>query len=104
MKAMIADPSAKTPYEELTDQQYGPEVALLLEELDEREREILRYRYGLGDVEVETLEKVGKRYDITRERVRQIQKAALEKLRERFGNDDGQQMLPRNNRKERTVV
>ena len=47
----------------------------LLDKLGRREREILKYRYGLRGAKVETLEVVGKRFNITRERVRQIQNA-----------------------------
>ena len=52
-----------------------------MESLTEREREVLRLRYGLGGDREHTLEEVGRRLSITRERVRQIQAAALAKMR-----------------------
>jgi RNA polymerase primary sigma factor len=79
---LIPDVEAPTPYDELNDQQLLAEVDTLLDRLDERERTILKYRYGLGDTRIETLEEVGARFNITRERVRQIQNAAVAKLRE----------------------
>jgi RNA polymerase primary sigma factor len=57
------------------------EVELLLAILDEREAEMLRLRFGLEDGKVYTLEELATRFEVTRERVRQIQKHALEALR-----------------------
>jgi RNA polymerase primary sigma factor len=78
---IIGDDRARTPYDEINDRQLLGEIALVLHRLDRREREILKYRYGLEGVTEETLEDVGKRFAITRERVRQIQNQALLKLR-----------------------
>ena len=55
-------------------------VASMLLELSEREREVVVARFGLGDREAQTLEQIGRRFDITRERVRQIEARALRKL------------------------
>lgn len=85
---LIADEKAADPYQELNDQQIRDEVEGLMDRLDEREREILKYRFGLKGVKPETLEVVGERFDITRERVRQIQNAAVVKLREMLDADD----------------
>jgi RNA polymerase nonessential primary-like sigma factor len=64
------------------------EVDLLLshglDTLNEREREVLAGRFGLGDREPETLEALAGRLDLTRERVRQIQNEATHKLRQRL--------------------
>ena len=51
-----------------------------LNTLSEREIDILKNRFGLEDYDAETLEKIGEKYDLTRERIRQIQTAALERL------------------------
>jgi RNA polymerase primary sigma factor len=53
----------------------------ILVDLDEREREILSMRFGLEDGVTHTLEEVGQRFGVTRERIRQIQAKALEKIR-----------------------
>ena len=52
-----------------------------LKTLKKNEAEILRYRFGLNDCEPETLDTIGKRYGVTRERIRQIEAKSLEKLR-----------------------
>ena len=53
----------------------------LLERLTERERAVLSLRYGLADGRSRTLEEVGKAFQLTRERIRQIEARALSKLR-----------------------
>ncbi|MCU0584157.1 MAG: sigma-70 family RNA polymerase sigma factor [Syntrophales bacterium] len=53
----------------------------ILHELSAREQEILRLRFGLADDEPRTLEEIGKKFGLTRERVRQIENRALEKIR-----------------------
>ena len=53
----------------------------LMEQLTEREANILRYRYGLTDNKVHTLEQTGKRFGLTRERIRQIEKDVMKRLR-----------------------
>jgi RNA polymerase primary sigma factor len=78
---IIGDDRIRSPFNELNDAQLRKEVEGLLHRLDKREQEILKYRYGLEGAREETLEEVGKRLKVTRERVRQIQAAALEKLR-----------------------
>ena len=79
---IIGDDRARTPFEQINDRQIREEMEHLLERLDYREREILKYRFGLRGVKEETLEDVGKRFRITRERVRQIQNTAILRLRE----------------------
>jgi RNA polymerase primary sigma factor len=53
----------------------------MLEDLTEREKEVLRLRFGLEDGHPYTLEEVGRRFGVTRERIRQIEAKALRKLR-----------------------
>lgn len=79
---LIGDEKARNPYDEINDQQLLSEMDELLDKLDRRERDILKYRYGLHGTRVETLEAVGERFKITRERVRQIQNEAVKKLRQ----------------------
>lgn len=85
---IIGDENARNPFDELNDRQLKEEVAELMSRLDEREQTILMYRYGLSGQQAETLEKVGERFNITRERVRQIQNAALDKLNTMMFADD----------------
>jgi RNA polymerase primary sigma factor len=84
---IISDEKARNPFQELNDVQVRAEMMERLDQLDPREREILRYRFGLDDTPVETLEQVGERFDITRERVRQIQNAAVVKLRHMMSDE-----------------
>ena len=79
---IIGDESARTPFENINDVQLKSDVEQFLEHLDERERAILVHRFGLRGASEETLETVGKRFNITRERVRQIQNVAVRKLRD----------------------
>jgi RNA polymerase nonessential primary-like sigma factor len=80
----VADDGASDPMS-LT---LSNEVELLLnhglDELNDREREVVAGRYGLGDREPETLEVLAERLSLTRERIRQIQQEALLKLRRRM--------------------
>ena len=63
------------------------EINEILEVLKPREREIVKLRYGLDGYEIHTLEEIGKAFTITRERVRQIEKKTLEKLRTKFSDE-----------------
>ena len=56
----------------------------MMETLDPREATILRYRFGLDGGGEKTLEEVGKKFGVTRERIRQLQNIALKKLRKRI--------------------
>ncbi len=69
------------PAEEGTQEILMSVLEELLGELPEREQRILELRYGLGEGEPLTLEEVGKRLGISRERVRQLEEQALERLR-----------------------
>jgi RNA polymerase primary sigma factor len=85
---IIGDENAKSPFDEINDTQLKDEMEILLERLEPREKDILKYRFGLQGVKEETLEDVGKRFNITRERVRQIQNSAVEKLRDMMEQQD----------------
>jgi RNA polymerase primary sigma factor len=77
----IADTSASSPAKEAIRARLRDELRKALQELDDREREILELRYGLTDDHPRTLKEVAEKFDITRERVRQIEIKALEKLK-----------------------
>ncbi len=57
-------------------------LRMVLEELNDREREVLVMRFGLRDGKIHTLEQVGKHFDVTRERIRQLETKALAKMRQ----------------------
>jgi RNA polymerase sigma factor (sigma-70 family) len=78
---LVEDRSAESPFELAASTLLPREIARLLEPLEEREREILRLRYGLDRGEPRTLEEVGEHFKLTRERIRQIEARAMSKLR-----------------------
>ena len=69
------------------------EVDKLLSVLGPREREILRLRYGFDRGDPRTLEEVGEALNLTRERIRQIERAALSKLRHPSSKSDTRDLL-----------
>ena len=78
---VVEDPNALTPYKTLEGKTVDSMVQMLIKDLEPREATILHYRYGLDGSSERTLEEVGVKFGITRERVRQIQNLALSKLR-----------------------
>ena len=78
---IVMDERAENPYEELEDKTVTGMLADMVKHLDDREATILRYRFGLDGGNERTLEEVGEKFGVTRERVRQIQNLALRKLR-----------------------
>ena len=77
----VKDVNAMTPEEYATNEILKEEIRSVLETLQEREQEVLELRFGLIDGTSHTLEEVGKRFNVTRERIRQIEAKALRKLR-----------------------
>ncbi|MCX6997208.1 MAG: sigma-70 family RNA polymerase sigma factor [Kiritimatiellaeota bacterium] len=92
---IIGDANARTPFAEINDVQLRAEVERLMLHLDARERNILKFRFGLRGVAAETLDVVGTRFHITRERVRQIQNAAVIKLHNLLEQDLPPDPVPR---------
>ena len=85
---LIRDEKTKTPDQELFDAYERDRIQKLLDAIDEREAVILKLRYGLQDGETMTLREIGHKLGITRERVRQIEKAALLKLSTEMEKDE----------------
>jgi RNA polymerase primary sigma factor len=78
---VVQDENATSPYENLEDKTVVNMLQDMVKHLDEREATILRFRFGLDGGSEKTLEEVGVKFGVTRERVRQIQNLALKKLR-----------------------
>jgi RNA polymerase primary sigma factor len=78
---IVGDEEAQTPFELFRDKNMRDELSELLEVLDDRERKIIFQRFGLDGGKPKTLEEVGKKFGVTRERIRQLQNIALAKLR-----------------------
>jgi RNA polymerase primary sigma factor len=77
----IEDRGALAPAEAATSQLLKEQVEAVLDSLTGRERRVLQLRFGLEDGRARTLEEVGKEFNVTRERIRQIEAKALRKLR-----------------------
>ncbi len=77
---MIADDRLKGPEDEMIESDNLKHVMAMLETMDTREATILRMRFGLDDSEPKTLKEIGETLGLTRERVRQIENEALNKL------------------------
>ena len=77
----IEDKDALSPDQYANNQLLKDEIDLVLKTLTEREEKVLRLRFGLDDGRTRTLEEVGKEFDVTRERIRQIEAKALRKLK-----------------------
>jgi RNA polymerase primary sigma factor len=78
---LLRDTSVRSPEEATLEGDLSNEVSRALAPLSDREKEVLRLRYGLGTDREYTLEEIGKRLSVTRERVRQIESRALQKVR-----------------------
>lgn len=85
---IIGDDEAQDPFEQLRDKDLRNEVGDLLDVLDDRERKIINSRFGLDGHKTKTLEEVGVKFGVTRERIRQLQNIALRKLRRALQKKD----------------
>jgi RNA polymerase primary sigma factor len=77
----LADASAEAPAEVAARLMLNSAVLEALGELSDRERQVVRLRFGLEDGQARTLEEVGREFGVTRERIRQIESKTLAKLR-----------------------
>ncbi|MDY0275677.1 MAG: RNA polymerase sigma factor RpoD [Desulfomicrobium sp.] len=77
----IEDKKAVAPAEEVVTTKLAEQIAQVLSDLTPREEQVLRKRFGIGEKSDHTLEEVGKLFNVTRERIRQIEAKALRKLR-----------------------
>jgi RNA polymerase primary sigma factor len=78
---LVSDERAEDPFATLRDKDLREEVGDLLDVLDPRERKIISFRFGLAGGKERTLEEVGRKFGVTRERIRQLQNIALLKMR-----------------------
>jgi len=77
----LQDDNMQSPYETLVSQKWGEEVRRLLGHLTPIESRIIRWRFGLDDEDELTLKEIGDKYNLSRERIRQLQEQALGKIR-----------------------
>lgn len=87
----IADEQAEVPAEVVASQMLHDEMEMMLDKLSPREARILRLRYGLNNQRPRTLKEVGQLFGLSRERIRQLERSALHKLRSpNIGGDSWQ--------------
>ena len=79
---LIKDEKSLTPEQRASYELLSDQINEIVGELTERERQILEMRFGLKDGATHTLEEVGKVFNVTRERIRQIEAKAIQKIRE----------------------
>ncbi|KAG7353120.1 RpoD subfamily RNA polymerase sigma-70 subunit [Nitzschia inconspicua] len=82
---MMRDPDQK-PVDQASYQMFKDDISRLICTLNSREQAVIRMRYGLDDGRPKTLEEIGRRFSVTRERIRQIEGRALHKLRQPYRN------------------
>jgi RNA polymerase primary sigma factor len=87
---LIGDEMQSTPLENLQQKTMQDDIKTVIDSLEPRESEIVRLRFGLDGNHPLTLEEVGDKFDITRERVRQIQMIALHKMRRIISENERQ--------------
>ncbi|MEN9840581.1 MAG: hypothetical protein RL376_381 [Verrucomicrobiota bacterium] len=87
---IVGDENAASPFEQLRDNTQNAALRGLVDSLDPREAEIIRYRFGLDGRDELTLEEVGAKFRVTRERVRQLQNLALSKMRKAITRQEEQ--------------
>ncbi|MFP4204408.1 MAG: sigma-70 family RNA polymerase sigma factor [Opitutales bacterium] len=87
---IVGDENQATPYEDLHGKSMSSDIRSVINLLDEREAEIIRLRFGLEGNHPLTLEEVGEKFNITRERVRQIQNIAVHKMRRMMTDNERQ--------------
>jgi len=78
---LLPDEHAESPDHGVMNISLHSEVDTVLETLSEREREVVRLYFGIGEETAYTLEEIGIRFELTRERVRQIKEKAIKKLK-----------------------
>jgi RNA polymerase primary sigma factor len=89
LKQLLVNPGASSPLEDVMRTQHGNEVEKALQLLSDREKAIIKLRYGLGDYAEHTLAEIGGRFGLSRERVRQIELRVLRKLRRSRKTSEG---------------
>jgi len=87
---IVGDENAVSPFESLREKNQNLDLHAMVESLDPREAEIIKYRFGLDGYDELTLEEVGQKFRVTRERVRQLQNLALSKMRKAMYNKEAQ--------------
>jgi len=81
LSEILKDSNFKEPEERLIDESLKETISKSLETLSEKEQKVIKLRYGLDGVDPLSLKEIGKRFNLTKERIRQIEKKAIRRLR-----------------------
>ena len=90
---IVGDENAASPFESLRERSMNADLKAMVDSLEPREAEIIRLRFGLEGATELTLEEVGRKFKVTRERVRQLQNIALSKIRKAMAINDTQRSV-----------
>jgi RNA polymerase primary sigma factor len=90
---IVGDENAIDPYENVRERNLQTDLDRMINSLDKREADILRMRFGLDGQDELTLEEVGRKFKVTRERVRQLQNLALQKIRKLMARNEAQRSV-----------
>ncbi|CAN8294974.1 unnamed protein product [Cochlearia groenlandica] len=93
LSEVIADPEAETSEEILTKQFMRQDLEKVLDTLSTREKQVIRWRFGMEDGRMKTLQEIGETMGVSRERVRQIESSAFRKLKNKKRSNHLQQYL-----------
>ncbi len=85
---IVGDENAVSPYEGLREKNLNQDLSDMVNSLDKREAEIIKLRFGLEGRDELTLEEVGQKFHVTRERIRQLEYLALTKMRKAMAKND----------------
>jgi RNA polymerase primary sigma factor len=98
---IVGDENATSPFENVRERNLKSDLNRMINSLDKREADILRMRFGLDGHDELTLEEVGKKFKVTRERVRQLQNLALQKIRKLMARNEAQRTIEEIDQEER---
>lgn len=87
---IVGDESSLNPLDTLKETSQKSDLHAMVESLDPREAEIIKHRFGLDGYDELTLEEVGQKFKVTRERIRQLQNIALSKMRKAIAHHEAQ--------------
>jgi RNA polymerase primary sigma factor len=85
---IVGDENAVSPFESLRERNLNSDLHAMVDSLDKREAEILKLRFGLDGRDELTLEEVGKKFNVTRERIRQLEYLAITKMRKAISKNE----------------
>jgi len=85
---IVGDENAVSPYEGLREKNLNNDLSEMVNSLDQREAEIIKLRFGLEGRDELTLEEVGRKFHVTRERIRQLEYLALSKMRKAMAKQE----------------